>query len=173
MLKEPVLLQDSRGGLRRCQRVAGLTAAGQDGGLGEVREGQCVHGRLLRAECRRDRGVQLWAPHDGHERHRRRPQLLRVVLHGRPTATEVELPAPGEWLCCGYGQRRGGDRRPGRTEESSDLRWLFGSFQRNRDESASARTMKLKDSCNNEFPMGVFCKDWKDVGAISDNFKAK
>jgi hypothetical protein len=29
--------------------------------------------------------VQLWAPHDGHERHRRRPQLLRVVLHGRPT----------------------------------------------------------------------------------------
>jgi len=85
VLEEPVLLEDSRWGLRRRERVAGLGAAGQDGGLGKVRQSQGIHGRLLGAERCRDRGVQLWAPYDGHERQRRRPQLLRVVLHGHPT----------------------------------------------------------------------------------------
>lgn len=85
MLEEPVLLQDPGGGLRRRERVAGLGGASEDGGLGEVREGEQVHGRLPGAQRRRDRGVQLRAPHDGHQRQRRRPQLLRVVLHGRPT----------------------------------------------------------------------------------------
>lgn len=85
VLEEPVLLEDPRGGLRRRERVAALGGAGEDVGLGEVREGQRVDGRLLGAERRRDRGVHLRAPHDGHQRHRRRPQLLRVVLHGRPT----------------------------------------------------------------------------------------
>lgn len=96
MLEEPVLLEDSRWGLRRGERVAGLAAASQDGGLGKVRQGQSVHGRLLGAERRRDRGVQLRAPHDGHERQRRRPQLLRVVLHGHPARGRVK--ATGAWV---------------------------------------------------------------------------
>jgi hypothetical protein len=40
--------------------------------------------------------VQLRAPHDGHERQRRRPQLLRVVLHGHPARGRVK--ATGAWV---------------------------------------------------------------------------
>jgi hypothetical protein len=95
VLQEPVLLEDPSGSLRRCERVAGLATAGEDGSLGKVWERQSVHGRLLGAECRRDRRVKLRAPQDRHERQRRRPQLLRVVLHGRALEIAEILSASG------------------------------------------------------------------------------
>lgn len=111
VLEEPVLLEDPGDGLRRGERVAVPGGAGEDVGLGEVWEGQRVHGGLLGAERRRDRAVHLRAPHDGYQRHRRRPQLLRVVLHGRPAAAAARLPGQKsrvpEPLACG-GRRGGG-----------------------------------------------------------------
>ena len=154
MLEEPVLLEDSRWGLRWRERVAGLGAAGQDGGLGKVRQGQGIHGRLLGAERRRDRGVQLWAPHDGHERQRRRPQLLRVVLHGHPTAAEARLPV--EWLRRGYGRRRGGCDRRGPGGQRGELgsvvaAWLGTSLRGAEDaDSLKSKTCVIMSS------VGVF-----------------
>lgn len=136
MLEEPVLLEDPRGGLRRREWVAVLGGAGEDVGLGEVREGQRVHGRLLGAERRRDRGVQLRAPHDGYERHRRRPQLLRVVLHGRPPAAAARL--PDRRLGSGLGAARGGC--PGGCELGSVI--AVRCLWRNGDEEDAEATLK-------------------------------
>lgn len=80
VLQEPVPLEDPGGGLGRGEGVPLLP--GEEGDLGEVGEGEGVDRRLLRVEEAGDRLVELRAAHDARQRHRRGPELLRVVLHG-------------------------------------------------------------------------------------------
>lgn len=81
VLGEPVGLEDAQ--RRRHARVHGLLVlAAQHGERGEVRQRQSVERGLLAVQVQRDGAVELRAPHQRHQWHGRRAQLLHVLRHG-------------------------------------------------------------------------------------------